>query len=248
MGSVAIVSDDQGNVIAQKIRHSSSSAKVSLTLESAGNYYVWVSPYDYTSVSRSYDYTLSSTCSSPSCSSDSECDSGERCALPMCIKAPCDAPGTCVASAVCAEYTTADGRFYAKNFAAGAYADAKNWVTLDPQVNSSRIRNGVCDGQISDACDPSAPVCGSPIYADQFSTFESLCSFEDAVRHNAGTAGESKGKFSEGACAPVCDYTDPHRHYVAQSPQKCMLVKFACTVGWFGFSDACGCGCTDIAP
>ncbi|MFO0659057.1 MAG: hypothetical protein U0165_04405 [Polyangiaceae bacterium] len=248
LGAVVIVSDENGNIVAQKTRYSSSSAKVSFSIENDGELFVWVSPYDYTSVNRSYNYSLSSNCAAPSCKSDSECSLGERCALPMCIKAPCDAPGTCVASPLCAEYTTSDGRFYAKNFAPGSYADAATWVTLDPQVVSSRIRNGVCDGQPVDTCDEGSPVCAAPYYADQFSTYASQCEFESIVRTNAGTAGESKGKFTAGVCAPICDYNDPHYNYIGQSKSQCMVIKFACPAGQFGFSNDCGCGCTDVAP
>jgi hypothetical protein len=40
-----------------------------------------------------------------------------------------------------------------------------------------------------------------------------------------------------------CDYGDPDKHYVAQSPQECMVVKFACEDGAVPFFDDCGCGC-----
>jgi hypothetical protein len=40
---------------------------------------------------------------------------------------------------MCAEFTTSDGRFYAKNFPAGARADAEAWVKMDSAVTSSNI-------------------------------------------------------------------------------------------------------------
>jgi hypothetical protein len=40
-----------------------------------------------------------------------------------------------------------------------------------------------------------------------------------------------------------CDYDDPTRNYVSDSPQECQLILFTCVEGWAPFFDECGCGC-----
>ena len=39
----------------------------------------------------------------------------------------------------------------------------------------------------------------------------------------------------------------PDRHYVEKDPNKCAAIKFLCAEGQQPFSDACGCGCEDVA-
>jgi len=47
---------------------------------------------------------------------------------------------------------------------------------------------------------------------------------------------------------PACDATkEPNRKYVANSPEQCMLVRYACEANTTGFSNACGCGCEQAA-
>jgi hypothetical protein len=46
------------------------------------------------------------------------------------------------------------------------------------------------------------------------------------------------------ANACTCDPArEPQRRYVANSPERCRLVRFACMAGEQMFSNECGCGC-----
>jgi hypothetical protein len=45
-----------------------------------------------------------------------------------------------------------------------------------------------------------------------------------------------------------CNYNEPGLHYVGTSAEECSLIKFVCAVGTTYFSNACGCGCQDVAP
>lgn len=40
-----------------------------------------------------------------------------------------------------------------------------------------------------------------------------------------------------------CDYDDPDRTYVAESPEACAAILFECVPGSLIFFDECGCGC-----
>ncbi len=42
---------------------------------------------------------------------------------------------------------------------------------------------------------------------------------------------------------PTCDYSDPTRSYVGESPEECAVIKFVCAEGSHYFADDCGCGC-----
>jgi hypothetical protein len=108
-------------------------------------------------------------------------------------------------SPLCAEYTTTDGRFYAKNFAAGQDAEAQAWVAADPQVFSSGIGIGTCGAMNEKPCDPQdPPVCGIPAKTDVAANYASLCEYRKVIRDFADQDGESKGKFTEGPCQEYC--------------------------------------------
>ena len=347
LGAFLMVLDASGKLVDWK--HSTTGeVTLSAQLATAGDYWVFVSPVWYEKVHTSYSYTLSAACSKE-CNVDADCGLGKACALPMCKQAPCKT-GICVDLPICAEYTTTDGRYYAKNFAHDDMAAAEAWVKADPEVNASGVGYGSCESKNAKPCpatDP--PVCGVPIGTDKEATYTSLCEFQKVVRTAAGSSGESKGKFwagacpdgycaigwlsppdvnsptvyvknfdakgeaeswlgsvlsnlssseirgghcdepvacpaiykpvcgtikseapktyssacgfqgavmadagsageskgyySAGACKPLCDYTDPKKTWAAQSPEKCMLVKYYCTPPAVSFSNECGCGC-----
>lgn len=316
LGAFLMVLDAQGGLVDWTYQNGNQ-ATLAAKLPSAGDYWVFVSPVYYEKLKTSHAYSLTAAC-------------------------PKDM--------LCAEYTTSDGRFYAKNFPASDAALANQWVTLDPQVESSGVGPGTCESQNAKPCpttDP--PVCGVPISTDQETTYASLCEFRKVVRAAAGSTGESKGKFwngacpdgycavgwisppdvnsptvyvknfetkgeaeswlgsslsnltsseirdghcdepvaclavykpvcgtiksgaaktysnscsfqgavmgdagsageskgfyTPGACAPACDYSDPSKTWVAKSAEQCMLVKYYCTPPTVPFSNACGCGC-----
>lgn len=108
-------------------------------------------------------------------------------------------------SPLCAEYLTTDGRFYAKNFAPGQEAEAEAWVAADPQVFASGIGIGTCGAMNEKPCDPQDPPgCGIPAKTDVAGNYASLCEFRKVIRTYADEDGESKGKFTEGACTEYC--------------------------------------------
>jgi len=315
LGAFLMVLDDVGTLVDWTYA-TTNSAKLAAKLPAAGNYWVFASPVWYEKVKTAYSYTLTAKCG----------------------------------GGLCAEYTTSDGRYYAKNFSGADAAAAQQWVQADPLVSSSGVNPGSCDslnGKVCPSTDP--PVCGVPISSDKEQTFASLCEFQKVVRKAAGASGESKGKYwagacadgycatatlsppevnsptfyaknfstkgdaeawlgasfssnaatqienghcnepgacitlykpvcgtikdgtgttysnscafeaavkgdagetgeskgyyTGGACAPVCDYTKPNQTWVAKSADKCMLVKYYCTPPSVPFSNECGCGC-----
>jgi len=350
LGAFLMVLDAKGTLL-DWTYGTTSEASLTVKLPGAGDYWVFVSPVWYEKVKTSWSYSLSASCSQE-CVTDADCGPGKACALPQCKQAPCKT-GICVDQPLCAEYTTSDGRYYAKNFPGSDAALAQQWVTLDPEVAASGVNPGTCESLNAKPCpaeDP--PVCGVPVATDKEATYSSLCDFQKVVRAAAGATGESKGKYwagacpdgycavgwisppdvnsptvyvknfstkgeaeswlgstlsnlssseirnghcddpvacitlykpvcgtiksepaktysnscgfqgavmadagstgeskgyyTEGACKPACDYTDPKKTWVAQSPEKCMLVKYYCTPPAVPFSNACGCGC--VAP
>lgn len=200
LGARLYVTDVQGNILAwgKEIWKSSTSAKVKFP--STGKYFVFAAPYRYTQVYNSHAYKLAASCSS-ACASDADCEAGSRCVAVVCKGLGCKPKNVCVEQPLCAEYTTSDGRFYAKNFPAGAVAEAQAWLVSDPQVKESGWGVGTCPEHNAKACDPSdPPVCGTPISTDTAATYAGICEFRKVIREAAGAEGESKGKFSEGAC------------------------------------------------
>ena len=347
LGAFLMVLDAKGKLVDWTYA-TTSEATLNVTLGSPGDYWVFASPVWYEKVNSWYSYSLSAACSKE-CSEDADCGPGKACALPQCKQAPCKT-GVCVDQPLCAEFTTSDGRYYAKNFAANDKAAADAWVGLDPQVTMSGVNYGSCESLNTKKCPSTDPqVCGIPIVTDQEATYASLCEFQKVVRAAAGFSGESKGKYwagacpegycaigwisppnvnsptvyaknfetkgaaepwlgsslsnlssseiraghcdepvacmalyqpvcgtikngtpktysnscgfqgavtadagdageskgylTDGACKPVCNYNDPKKTWMAQSPEKCMLVKYFCTPPSVPFSNECGCGC-----
>ncbi len=129
--------------------------------------------------------------------------------------------------------------FYAKNF--GSEKSAWAWLSQSfPHGEGSQVISGACN-QPRACIELYKPVCGV-VKDSPESTYGNSCEFESALMADAGSDGESKGFYTEGACAPACDYQDPSRKYVAQSPAQCATIKYFCEAGT-PFSDACGCGC-----
>lgn len=200
-GATMIVTDLSGKVLGSATNWKDNSVGVTVSFESDAKHFVYVSPAVYWKVGHKYGYTLSASCeANGSCNDAGDCKTGQACAMPVCIKAPCNVLGTCVDAAYCAEYTTKDGRFYAKNFT--SYDAAKFWTQQDPELDTSDVRKGHCDEQLACA-EIYAPVCGTPVSTNEPTNFGNACEFQNAIRSAAGTTGESKGKWTAGACPDV---------------------------------------------
>jgi len=198
-GAIAIVMDENGGLVDWGYSDTAHLA-LDVELEKDGPHWVFVSPAQYQKVSKSWGYVLEAKCAN--CKTDADCDGGQRCLTPVCITTPCDFPGQCVDQPLCAQYETSDGRFYAKNFPAGEWDAAQTWTTLDPEVMASGVSLGTCLDANAKPCpttDP--PVCGVPVSTDVAATYAGVCEFQKVIREAAGTTGESKGKYTAGACA-----------------------------------------------
>lgn len=347
LGAFLMLADANGKLVDWSYS-TGNQTTLDVELAGAGSYWLFVSPVWYEKLHSAYSYSLTAACSKE-CAADADCGAGKACALPQCKQAPCKS-GVCVDQPLCAEYTTSDGRYYAKNFAGSDLAAAKQWVAADPEVESSGVNVGSCESLNTKVCpDTDPPVCGVPIATDKEATFASLCElqkvvrgaagatgesktkywegacpagycaigwlappdvnsptvyaknfgskgaaeswlasslpnlqsseilnghcdqplacmtlykpvcgvvkssaehtysnecgFQGAVMNDAGSAGESKGYYTAGACQPACDYTNPKQVWMAQSTAKCMLIKFYCTPPATMFGNECGCGC-----
>lgn len=198
-GAIVIVMDSSGGLVDWAYGNTAH-LSLDVELKQDGAYWVFVSPAQHQNVTKSWSYVLEAKCAS--CDTDADCDGGQRCVTPVCITTPCDFPGQCVDQPLCAQYETSDGRFYAKNFAPGEWDAAQAWTLLDPEVMASGVSLGTCLDANSKPCpstDP--PVCGVPISTDVAATYAGVCEFQKVVREAAGTSGESKGKYTPGACA-----------------------------------------------
>lgn len=55
-------------------------------------------------------------------------------------------------------------------------------------------------------------------------------------------------------CGGICRHVrrggqcnGPDKHYVSRDPSECAAIRYLCADGQEAFSDACGCGCQDVA-
>ena len=214
LGARLYVTDPAGKVIATVKQDGTSTVTLKTTFATTGKHLVFASPIKYQQVAKTYGYTLGAAC-----------DGGLRCAS---------------ASVIWSEGATATS--YLQNVSSPAQAEA--FFATFPAGATFSQRDGACDQ--STMC-PALykPVCGV-IGSAAPATFSNGCAFGAALGQSAGhTPGEgSKGYVQhDGECGPVCDYDQADRHYVAQSPDQCKLVKFACPTGQSPFFDDCGCGC-----
>ena len=154
---------------------------------------------------------------------------------------------TCAAPAkpVCATVRVTSGvsspTYYAHEFNDKPSADAwlKTFASGEKQTSEGECGVRPCTKIYK-------PVCGV-IKSGEATTYGNFCAAESAIVADAGndSTGASKGFYTDGACAPKCDYNSPTKHYVVQDKEQCKLVKYRCAPGQNGFGDDCGCGCED---
>ncbi len=247
LGAILFVTDAQGNITDWDYAYDDADVEVSTKFDRTDTYFVWITPIYPQAVRGRAAYSVTAHCDDLGCGSDLDCAADEACVQVQCITTPC--PALCVAQPTCAELVTNDDRVYAKNFAAGDYAAAQDFVASFPATMSG-INKGTCQELNTKPCNDDAPVCGQPAWADYPKDFASLCDFEHLVRGQAGETGEARGAFEDGMCraeAPACDFdADPSKRYVGRSLEECMRIRFACDGDSAFFSDACGCGCQTV--
>ncbi|MEZ4230004.1 MAG: hypothetical protein R3B89_12585 [Polyangiaceae bacterium] len=246
LGVLAFVTDTRGAITNWSIEPAYSSTKFDVTFQRSETHFVWVMPLEPRRLKGTNYLTMSVHCQDAGCSSDSDCALDESCVQVQCFTTPC--PALCVAQPTCAEGVTADDRVYAKNFAAGEYQAAQDFVAGFDFVMSG-INKGTCEELNTKPCNDDAPICGQPAWADYPKDFASLCDFQHLIRGWAGDTGEAKGAFEDGVCEAQteCDFeADPSKHYVGMSPEECRVIRFACAANMSYFNDECGCGCQDL--
>lgn len=125
------------------------------------------------------------------CKVYSDCAGGEQ----------CDA-GTCVARPLCVQIPVADGRYLAKNFPAGSWAEANAWAETTAAGAGHSISLATC-AQVAAglACtEEYAPLC-TMISGSDFAYNESnLCHVRRSVIAAAGEFGEAQGFYAKGEC------------------------------------------------
>lgn len=130
--------------------------------------------------------------------------------------------------------------YYAKNFT--SEKEAWSWLGSNfPHGDDAQVWKGACN-EPRMCMTVYQPVCGV-VKDSPPSTYGNSCNFEGAILADAGSTGESKGFYTKGECGAACDYSDPSRNYLAQSPEQCALIKFYCQSDQVPFFDDCGCGC-----
>lgn len=162
------------------------------------------------------------SCGEGECASDADCphgycDQGVTCAAIGCPPPP---PNRCT---VCGD---------------GSQLLCRAALLPCPEGQVREIVNS-CYGACVDryTCEPPAGVCK---YDGQ--VYEAGASFPASDGCNTCTCGpDGSVACTEKAC--ICDYDAPGRKWVAQSPERCATVRFACEEGMRPFFNDCGCGC-----
>lgn len=127
----------------------------------------------------------------PGCTATSECAAGEQCLSSACTPRPS-----------CAQVTAPDGKFYARNFAAGAYAEADAWAAKLAAGSSYSISLSTCSDVAAGFGCPEdyTPVCAFLSGTDAAKTFENACSMRVATIAAAGTVSDAVSVSTKGFC------------------------------------------------
>lgn len=125
------------------------------------------------------------------CAATSDCGGGEQCLS-----------GTCTARPLCVQVTTPGNKLAAKNFAAGAWADANAWGESTAQGGPWGISLATCtDVAHNLACtEQYQPVCGVSFAWNGAKTYGNDCELRGATIAAAGDAGEATAVFQKGVC------------------------------------------------
>lgn len=134
----------------------------------------------------------------PGCTSYTDCAGGEQCLA-----------GVCTARPVCVQIPVSEGRYLAKNFAAGQWAEANAWAEATAAGSGHSLSLATCaevaTGMVCTA--DYAPLCSFISGADGAQNLGNLCELRRAVIAAAGEYGDSQGFYTTGECVkdgPSC--------------------------------------------
>lgn len=126
------------------------------------------------------------------CAATSECGGGEQCLS-----------GVCTARPICVQIPVADGRYVARNFAAGSWAEANAWAETTAAGAGHSLSLATCTEVANNlACtEEYAPLCTFVSGAMGAQTVSNECEMRRAVIAAAGDFGEANGLYTKGACS-----------------------------------------------
>lgn len=131
------------------------------------------------------------------CAATTECSAGEQCVSSVCTARPS-----------CAQVTAPDGKFHARNFAAGAYAEADAWAAKIAAGGAYGISLYTCEEVAASGCTEELnPVCAFVSGTDAEKTLGNACEARRATVAAAGSGGDAVSVTAKGACttgAPRC--------------------------------------------
>lgn len=124
------------------------------------------------------------------CTTNAECGGGEQCEASACVARP-----------LCVQID-GEGRFIARNFPAGQYAEANAWGTATAAGSSWGISLATCDVVAKNlACtEEYAPVCALTANWTAGKTFGNRCDMRRSIIAEAGDFAEATAIFTGGAC------------------------------------------------
>jgi hypothetical protein len=190
LGAAVFVTDGNYKVLAQKLVGYGSKASVEVKFASDSKHFVFAAPLKTYKGQKPLPYSLNAACAG--CVENSECGSGEQCVSNVCTARP-----------LCVQVEHPSGKFIAKNFQAGQYAEANDWATKTAEGGAFGISLATCTEVGSNTACPRlyAPVCGVSTASNASQTYGNQCEFKAGIVRLAGDFGEVAAIASQGACA-----------------------------------------------
>ena len=119
------------------------------------------------------------------------------------------------------------------------------WSALSPEhLQFLNTRYVCCNGTCACIGNDEVQCFVDPCQVSSCDVEGATCSANYCGGCNAEWTDASGGR----VCLPNATCHNPERRYVANSPEECQRVRFACLEGEAAFFDECGCGCVPERP
>jgi hypothetical protein len=143
--------------------------------------------------------------------------------------------------------TTAGHLFGTPILGVGLCDSNARWGDVTPEQHAFLGSRFVCCGDECACTDGSQPVnCFvDPCQVSSCDVEGATCTANYCGGCNAEWSDESGARVCEAGsdAGDGCTRDEPHRSYIANDPEACSTIRFACADGLRPFFDECGCGC-----